>query len=40
MITGGLLGFGLLSLITAGWPLLLAGLGLALVGRLLRLSIH
>lgn len=40
VIAGGLLGFGILSLGVGGWPFLLAGLGMAVLGRLFRLSIH
>lgn len=40
MIAGGLLGFGMLSLVTGGWPFLLAGLGMAVLGRLFHLSIR
>ena len=40
VIAGGLLGFGLLGLLTGGWPFLLLGLGMILVGKLLHCSIR
>lgn len=40
VIVGGLLGFGILSLVAGEWPFLLAGLGMVVLGRIFRLSIH
>jgi hypothetical protein len=40
VIVGGLLGFGMLGLVTGGWPFLLAGLGMIVLGRSLRLNVH
>lgn len=40
VIVGGLIGLGLLALLAGGWPFLLAGLLMAAVGRLFRLSVH
>jgi hypothetical protein len=40
VLAGGLLGLGLLSLVTGGWPFLLGFAGMAVLGRLFHLSIH
>jgi hypothetical protein len=39
-IAGGLLGLGMLGLLTVGWTLLLPGLGMMAIGRLLRLNVR
>ena len=40
MIAGGLLGLGMLGLLTVGWPSVLPGLAMVIAGRLLHLSMH
>ncbi len=40
MIAGGLLGLGMLGLLTVGWAWLLPGLGMVIAGRLLHLSLR